>query len=173
MLRVPAPRKARQVKCIAYPNRLKPRQYSVKDLERIVCKVVTQRQLVPGTPEHQEMMRRIGKCAPCTEESIRVTEGERQAVGAVADLAEFSVGQSIALFAGISALLIAILVFLRGAAAIPLIAVPLAGLGIRTLITRVAAVEGRVAVQQAANNQAIIRIREAANDFLFRRAARF
>lgn len=169
--RVLRARKAREVRCIAYPNRTDPgkRRYSVRDAGRIVCTVVRQLQILPGTPEAEELREELNRCSPCDDRPAKVQDVAETAV--VAQAAENGINQNTLILIAVGALLVALLIFLRAAAALPLVAVPLAGLGIRTLISRVATVEGRVALQRAANDGLIVRVKEAANAGVFRRAA--
>ena len=165
----------RTVKCIPYPNRSRQRNYTAKDLGRIACIVRTR-----SGATLLEILNELKECAPCQEEQSKA--GESAISATVAQIAaQSSIDQAVDMFQrfveflrrhqtfllGLAAALAALLVIIRGGAALlPLIG----GTAVRLALTRVSTLQAHVVAEQAANSAVFQILRQsAANNVLFRR----
>lgn len=147
--------------CRYKPRRTKLRRYSIKDAGRIVC-------LVAGTPGNsmQALRKELEKCAPCQEQ--RRPTPEASAAAAI-EQAAIGLQDGIQTFAVAVAVIAAILVIVRfGALVIPFAA----GAGLRLAVSQLLSVQGRLVVQQAANQAQYQILRNtAANQAFYQRLA--
>lgn len=159
-------RKPRTVRCVARPNRTKPRVFTVDDVVRLACRMAQ-------SGRQAELREKIEKCVPCIEPRDDANQAAQGQLSAAIEHGAQALGSTLVQFAFAIGVVIAIGASLRAIGFIlPAGLALVGGTGIRLALTRLSTLQRTMTTQQAANQTSYNIMRQhAANADVYRKLA--